>query len=203
MRINLVTVIAFVIGFLGVKYGLEYYRESQAVDKATQEIEALREQARAEHPDEPEVLVVQEAAIKKAEDNIRSKGSKEKKIQTAASTFLGFYLVNFRKRAEYCDQQGVDITPFTNAFRDSHAKEYDTAINAIAYSQSDLSKLYNMLEEQLQKVIDQDMQFIAQQNSISVADACKLLADSADVIVPNMHISVMQPFVYDTLMSGG
>lgn len=202
MKIKLVTVIAFIVGFLGVKYGLEYYRESQAISKATQEIEALREEARTQHPDEPEVLVVQEAAIRKAEDNIRSKGSQKKKIQTAASTFLGFYLVNYRKRAEYCEKEGVDISQFTSAFRDSHIRVYETAINAIDYSQSDLNKLYNMLDDQLQKVIDQDMKFIAEQNSISVADACKLLADSADVIVPELQFSVMQPYVYDTLMSG-
>ncbi len=199
---HIVSIISFALAFFAIQYGMDYYREYSAVNKANAEIEAIREEVRQNNPDEPEVLAVQEAAIKKAEENINSKGTQKEKVQTAAGTFLGFYLVNFKQRAEYCQGQGVDISPFINAFKESHKNEYAIAVKAISAAPSDVDKLYKMLKPQLETVIEQDMAYIASENGVSLPEACKLISDNAPTLVPDMHISVMQPAVYRALVSG-
>lgn len=198
----IVSIISFAAAFFVVQYGLDYYREYSAVNSANAEIEAIREDVRKNNPDEPEVLAVQQAAIMKVEENINSKGTQREKVQTAAGTFLGFYLVNFRQRAEYCQNQGVDIAPFTSAFKDSHKNEYAIAVKALSAAPADVDKLYKMLKPQLVTVIEQDMEFIASENGVSLDEACVLISDNADVLVPDMHISVMQPAVHSVLISG-
>ncbi|MFV2055064.1 MAG: hypothetical protein ACC707_01300 [Thiohalomonadales bacterium] len=201
MKKIIISAISFVAAFFAVPYGMDYYREYSAVASANAEIEAIREEVRINNPDEPEVLAVQQAAIVKVGENINSKGSKKERIQTAASSFMGYYLVNYRQRAEYCQEQGVDITPFINAFKEAHKREYAVAVKAISAKPSDLDKLFNILKPQLAKVIEQDMEFIASKNGVSLAGACQLISDNAAVLVTEVHISVMQPVVYNTLMS--
>lgn len=198
----IVSIISFAAAFFAVQYGMDYYREYSAVNRANQEIETIREEALKNNPDEPEVLAVQQAALKRVEENINSKGSQKERIRTAAGTFLGFYLVNYRQRAEYCQKQGVDITRFTSAFKESHKTEYAIAVKAVSAGPSEIDKLYKMLEPQLVTVIEQDMEFIASENGISLAEACKLVSDNAAALVSEMHISVMQPTVHKTLVSG-
>jgi hypothetical protein len=198
----IIPIISFAAAFFAVKYGMDYYREYSAVNSANAEIEAIRENAQKNNPDEPEVLAVQKAAIKIVEEKINSKGTQKEKVQTAAGTFLGFYLVNYRQRAEYCQNQGVDIAPFKTAFKNSHKNEYAIAVKAISASPSDVDKLYKMLKPQLVTVIEQDMEFIASENGVSIGEACKLISENADILVPDMHISVMQPAVHSVLVSG-
>ncbi len=196
------SIISFAVAFFAVQYGMDYYREYSAIHSANAEIEAIREDVRLNNPDEPEVLAVQQAAIRKAEQNINSKGTQQEKVQAAAGTFLGFYLVNFRQRAEYCQDQGVDIAPFTSTFKESHKNEYAIAVKATSAAPSDIDKLYRMIKPQLITVIEQDMEFIASENGVSLAEACSLVSDNAAILVPDMHISVMQPAVHNVLVSG-
>ena len=180
---------------------MDFYRDYSAENIVKQEMDKLRAEARINNPDEPEVLAVQKAAIKKAEENINSKGSHKKKIQTAAGTFMGFYLVNYRQRTAFCNKKGVDISSFTNAFKDSHINEYSTAVNALSYNPSEVDELYSMLKPQLEIVIVQDMEHLAKESGVSLSEACQLISDNAAIIVPQMHISIMQPIVHKTLMS--
>ncbi|WP_339670454.1 hypothetical protein [Dasania marina] len=202
MKKNIISALSFAAAFFAVQYGMDYYKEYSAVNRASAEIEFIREYVRKNNPDEPEVLAVQQAAIKKSEENINSKATQKEKVQTAAGTFLGFYLVNYRQRTEYCQNQGVDITSFTSAFKDSHKNEYAIAVKAVSASPSDVDKLFNMLKPQLVTVIEQDMEFIASENRVSLPEACKLISDNASILIPEMHISVMQPLVHSVLMSG-
>ncbi len=201
MMKSVIWIVSFAAAFIAVQYGMDYYQEYTAVNKANRQIEAIREDVRKNNPDEPEVLAVQQAAIKKAEENINSKGTQRERVQTAAGTFLGFYFVNYRQRAEYCHEKDVDISPFTSAFKESHKEEYATAVNALSASPSDIDKLFGMLKPYLVTVIEQDMEYIASENSVSLAEACQLIADNAPIMVPELHISIMQPAVHKTLMS--
>lgn len=202
MKKNIISIISFAAAFFAVQYGMDYYREYSAVNRANQEIEAIREDAQKNYPDEPEVRAAQRAAIRKAGENINSKGSHRERVQTAAGTFLGFYLINYRQRAEYCRIQGVDITPFTSAFKESHKNEYEIAVKSVSAAPSDIDKLFNLIKPQLVTVIEQDMGFIAKENGVSLAEACQLISDNASALAPEMHISVMQPTVYSVLVSG-
>ncbi len=193
--------ITLIVAFWGVQYGLTYYQEFSAVQEANSAIDMIREEARNSSPEVPEVLAVHELAIKKAEENIQAKVSMKEKQKAAAGNFMGFYLVNSRQRATYCSNLGVDITPFINAFEESHHTEYDTAVKALAAQPKDVDKLYQMLKPQFLTVIDQDMTYIANENEVGVAEACRLISDHVDVLMSDMHISVMQPAVYKALMN--
>ena len=50
-------------------------------------------------------------------------------------------------------------------------------------------------------MILQDMNDIAAANKLSVKEACQLIAENADNLVKEMHLSKMQPAVYQALSS--
>lgn len=201
---KLVSFIVFVAMGLGVKYAvLSYQNPDQANnlnDAAQVQMTALQEEAKTQFPDDPDVVALQKAAIKKADEKILSANSEQAQKKTAAGVFLGFYLVNTRERVSFCKTQGVDISPFATTFRNEHVQVHNTAINALAISNKQVDALYKQLKPQLSDTIRQDMQFIAQQNGVSVAEACQLVSDNAEMLVDQMKISVAQPTVYATLM---
>jgi len=194
--------VSLALAYFTVQFGMDYYREYAVVKSVDAEIQALREDARKNNPDQPEVIAVHDAAKKKTAENINAKTSVIEKQKTAAGNFIGFYLVNYRQRAEFCRDQGVDISPFIQAFAESHTDEYSMAVKAISAAASDVDKLYDMLKPQLVTVIEQDMTYIAKQNEVSLAEACQLISDNVSILMPDMHISVMQPVVYKALMAG-
>jgi len=61
--------------------------------------------------------VVREFAVKKLKKVFKPKQ------KAVAGDFMGFYLVNSWQRAVFCSNLGVEITPFINAFVESHQPE--------------------------------------------------------------------------------
>ena len=199
---KLITIIAFAAAFFAAKYFMANAEKEAAFKNANDELDAIRADVRKNSPDEPEVLAVHEAASKKMAEKINSRGTTKEKQRTAAGSFLGYYLVNYRQRAEYCKGLGVDIKPFINFFKDLHQDEYAVAVKAVAASPKNIDELYAGLQSQFVTVIEQDMSYIAKENGVSLAEACQLIADHADILVPDMHISLTQPVVYQALMAG-
>ena len=199
---KLIPIIAFAAAFYAAKYFMVNTDKDAAFISAHAELDAIRADVRKNNPDEPEVLAVHEAASKKMAESINSKGTTEEKQRTAAGSFLGYYLVNYRQRAEYCNDLGVDIKSFISAFKDLHKDEYTVAVKAVAATPEIIDELYAGLQSQFVTVIEQDMAYIAKVNDVSLAETCRLIADHADVLVPDMHISLTQPVVYQALMIG-
>jgi len=199
---KVLSIISFAAAFFAVQYGMDYYREYSAKNEVYKQIEEIRKAAKENSPDEPEVIAIQHAAMRKIEENINTQGSKKEKLQTAAGVFLGFYLVNHRQRDEYCKTKGVDIAPFTSAFKKSHEREYAIATKAISAGPSEVDKIYRMLKSQLATAVQQDIEFIASEHGVSLAEACRLISDNAATLVRDMHISVAHPSVYNILVPG-
>ncbi len=199
---KIVSVVIFLAVFFGIRYGMDYYQKYSNAKQLNQEITALRETAREAYPDDHESVALQKAAVKSLEENLNSKASDEEKLQTAAGSFFGFYLVNYRQRTDYCKDQGVDITSFANAFKQAHTNEFAIAEKALSTTTADLDELFATIQPQIVSVIEQDMEYIASENDMSIADACQLISDHADVLVPEMHMSVIQPAVHKVLVSG-
>ena len=199
-KILLIT--AFAAAFFAVKYGMATSEKEAAFKSANAEIDAIRAEARKNNPDKPEVIAVHEAASKKMAESINAKGTAKEKQQAAAGSFLGYYLVNYRQRADYCESLGVDITPFISAFKALHEEEYAVAIQTLSATQKNIDELFSGLKPQLVTVIEQDMAYVANENGVSLAEACRLISDHADILVPDMHISQTQPVVYQALMPG-
>jgi len=200
---KIILILAVAAAFFAVKYGMVNAEKNAAMKSANAEIDAIRADVRKNNPDEPEVLAVHEAASKKMVENINAKGTIKEKQKTAAGSFLGYYLVNYRQRAEYCKNLGVDITPFISAFKALHEDEYAVAVKAVSATSEKIDELFRGLQPQLVTVIEQDMEYVANENGVSLAEACRLISDHADILVPDMHISLSQPLVYQALMPGG
>ncbi len=199
---NLIVIIVIAATFFATKYFLADSEKEEAFKNAHAEIDAIRSDVRKNQPDEPEVLAMHEAASKKMIDNINAKGTAKEKQKTAAGSFLGYYLVNHRQRAEYCKNLGVDIMPFIDAFKALHEAEYAVAVKAVNATPENVDELFVGLQPQFVTVIEQDMAYIANENGVSLAEACRLISDHADILVPDMHFALTQPAVHQALMAG-
>ncbi|MGH8556766.1 MAG: hypothetical protein ACRESZ_04755 [Methylococcales bacterium] len=125
----------------------------------------------------------------------------QKRANTAADMFWGFYFVNVRERSEFCEEQATNIQTFVKAFEKIHVNEFSKAKSIYARSSADENKVYTLLKPQLRKIILQDMNDIAATNKITLKQACELIAENADVLVKEMHLSKAQPAVYYALSS--
>jgi len=195
------SVAAFIVAFVAVKYGMEAYREHEAIAKVEKSLDQLKADATQKHPDVPISIAMQQEATEKATKTITSETDELRRANTAADMFWGFYFVNVRERPEFCREQGVDIQPFVKAFERVHVNEVAKARSIYAGVSADENKTYMLIKPQLRKLIVQDMNDIATSNKISVKEGCQLISENADTLIKEMHLSKMQPAVFQALSS--
>ncbi|MEO5625623.1 MAG: hypothetical protein ABIQ70_06430 [Dokdonella sp.] len=194
--------IAFVVGFVAVKYALQLYREHSVVAAAEQSIAQTTQQGVEKHPDLQVSEAVQLEAVAAASRAIKVANDDRTSIATAASTFIGFYLVNDRERPRFCRELGVDISSFVSPFEREHQAELTKARTVLsAIPDASEERLYALLQPQLRKVIDQDMKDISTKSSTSLKGACEVVAAGGAAIAEKMQISKIQPDVYAALMN--
>ncbi len=200
---KIVIVLIFVATFVGaqqlVRLGFEKYEESKVVAAVEDKLAEIEAEADREDSGLPRSEAIQEIAIKKAEENIQSKATPQQRKETAVSTFMGFYLVNYRTRSEFCADLGVSISSFTGRFRELHRDELDLSRNTVFKNDIDVDKVYDLLGPQLERVIDQDMNDLASQYGVDLAGACELVEQNGAAFAEAMHISKVQPAVYAEL----
>jgi hypothetical protein len=196
-------VLVFVASLIGAKYavefGLQMYKDRQAVIAAEAAFEEIESEAERSASTAPKSVIRQEIAIEKAEQNINSKSTPQQKKKAAVSTFMGFYLVNFRTRTEYCDELGIGISTFTDEFKRLHRDELSVSREVVFKKQADINKLYELIHPQLQKVIAQDMSDIAAQYQVTNVQACQLVEDNGVAFAEAIHVSKIQPSVFREL----
>jgi hypothetical protein len=108
--------------------------------------------------------------------------------------------VNNRARPEFCNELGVDISTFVTAFESNHSSEITKARALLAKASYQEDKLYELTKTQLQQAIVQDMNDIASKNNITPKGACELVAQNGKDLATFIHISKIQPAVYNALM---
>ena len=198
-KIRLLTV--FFMAFFGAVDGVKDQQEDSIKTEVNRTMNELRDQAVESNPDKPKVIAIQEAAIEQAKNNVMAQESIQDKKQTAAQTFLGFYMINSKTRPEYCQKLGIEIEQFVDLFKSSHAQEMATANQILKLTPDQQKQIYLLISDQLNQLIDDDMQFIAKEWQVDLSGACQMLNDQANLIVPDMHLSVMQPVLHQQLMS--
>ncbi len=194
-------ILAFIITFLAGKYGIEAYREHQAVSKVEQSLSKMQTEAAQKYPDAPVSIALHQVATEQASKKIASETDVQKRASIAADMFWGFYFSNVRERPEFCREQGADIQPFVKAFEKGHAKEFTQARTIYARSSADESEVYALFKPQLRKMIQQDMNDIATANKVTLKEACQLIAENGESLAKEMHLSKMRPAVYQALSS--
>lgn len=196
-------VVAVVAAFVAVKEGKQWWFDARAMDKAgaaaNKEMDDMRAKAAAEHPDKPVALALQEEALKAL-----AKESGDKKADTAADQFIGFYMVNVRTRPDYCKALGVDISPFTNEFIAQHKDLYAKSRMIHARSPYAPDKIENEMFKQLQptfkKTIQDDLALAAKQNNATEKDVCEAFASNGKEMAAEMHLSKLAPALYQAMV---
>lgn len=198
---KLLPVVAFIAAFIAIKYGMETYREHETVAKAGKTLDKIKADAIQKHPDDPISMAMQQEATEVTTKMITSQTDDLKRANISADIFWGFYFINVRERPEFCREQEVDIQPFVEEFERSHITEVSKARAIYAKVLADENKTYALIKSQLRKAIVQDMNDIATMHKISVKEACKLVSENANALVKEMHLSKLQPVVFQALSS--
>jgi hypothetical protein len=199
---KIVYAVIFAAALVGAKYGYDQYVERKAVAKAEKVLKQTRKDGIEKNPGVPQSEALRRQAVEVSAARIEGQTNDKKRFLTAASTFMGFYLVNTRERHAYCRERGVDTTPFVAAFDNVHRSELAAARAGLAKTAIKEDELYEMLQAQFRKTIADDMNDIASSQKLSVKQACELIADNGKEFAVEMHISKFQPVVYQVLTTG-
>jgi len=121
-------------------------------------------------------------------------------VQTAALKFFGFYHLNVRTRSAYCSSRGVDMSGFTDKFRQSQRATHAKASAVIASAGMTEEQVYANSRAELEGLIASDMEKIEQQAGLGANGACAVMVMHADMIVPGIDFAKVMPEVHRTLM---
>jgi len=194
---TIITILAFVIGITLVKLGINAYNEHQLRSTAQHTVENLQVEGKKNHPNEYASEALRQEAVTQASKQLETETDSAKRLQNAAGMFLGFYQLNTRSRPEYCISLGVDINSFVTAFVDEHTKELAKVREIL--SGQDEDKIYELLGPQFKKLVMQDITDMATAQKTDNKGACTLIQQNGVGLATHMHISKMQPHVYEVL----
>lgn len=163
------------------------------------EYSRLVKEGLAENPDMPASVAAQKRARVVGAEQLAEAGSDSERNMIAAGQFWGFLYVNTRARSRYCDDVGVDITPFAEAFAKAHEREQAVAAHVFSEAGFRLEDHWESLEPAMLKAVRQDMSDIQKMNNLSAVDACRIFAEKPDALVENMLLRDKAPATYETL----
>lgn len=167
---------------------------------AHETIEKITKDGEENHPDVPKAEAWKRQATSDASTQLEARSKPEDKRAFAAGTFMGFYLVNVRARAELCDSFGVSITDFTTKFANAHSAEYAVANTSVIEQGTNIDQLYTSLKPELMKVVTQDTLDIGNMIHADSRGACAFIEEHSDNVVKEMMFSKSQPALYKALM---
>lgn len=185
---------------LGLRLGVEQWRESALVGEVDAAVEDIRAQAVARHPGLPEPVAMAREASAMAAARLAAEPDPDKRRVMAAGNLFGVYFLNTRQRPAFCRDLGVDIGPFVAAFERINAKTLAAARAALESSPVAENELYAALRPQLERLMEKDMADLAARHGITAAAACRALADDAGALAGAMDMAVLQPASHGVLM---
>ena len=194
---------AFILATEGWERVRQRQEIARGVEQAKAKIDALRDKAAREHPNEDPVTAMQTVAAEEATKRINDL-SGANKVASAASSFLGFYLMNVKGREEYCSQFAVNLSQWLAAFQSANAAPYLKARAVYESHRYPISKaeetLYTSLHLEILRFVEEDMNTVARTNGLSTKGACELLNSHADELANNVQFSKILPVANRALM---
>jgi len=124
-----------------------------------------------------------------------------KQASTAADQFWRYFWVNTRMRFDYCKEQGVDISAFTQAFENLHRDDVKRASAISAREGADKEKIYSLLKSEHRKVIEDDMLGIARANNTDLREVCRSLAEHGLEAADAMQLAKVNPAIHQALVT--
>jgi hypothetical protein len=161
----------------------------------------LRAEAVGKHPEMSESMAMRAAAVERAEREIATPQSTESLAGNAAGNFVGFYLVNTRTRADYCQARGVDLSPFVARFSSVHAPEWAKAQTLLRRRGMDAEQVWPQLKPTMDKLIEQGMRDTAASAQTDETGVCRYMAEHPELVVPTLTYSTVSPTLERALMS--
>jgi type II secretory pathway pseudopilin PulG len=189
----IIGILIFVAALAAIGYSMRANRTRVMTEAADKAFEQMRTEANKTHPNDTTGEGIQQAATTMIEKSLAGETDATKKARLAGNTFSGYYYGNMRVRKAYCQEQGVDISPFTNAFADMHKTELRKARQAAKLTDEIIDTRFAILQPQMTKLISQDMRGIADDQKISLKEACQLFVEQGKELAAEMHVSKQQP----------
>ena len=144
-------------------------------------------------------VIAQQQAIRNIESIINDQPTLLDKRKAAASSFMGFYLVNTRTRQAFCSRKGVALDTYNAQFKLEHDLLLIEAKKLLFKDEGSIDAFYQLIKEQGTASVAQDMSDIANMLNISLEEACVFLNSSAQDFVPKMSFANTQPLAYKYL----
>lgn len=145
-----------------------------------------------------ESLAMSRAASELAEDMLGQADDKAK-LETAAGVFAGYMVRNTMGLKAYCAGHGVDVSPFTNAFKAQHKDMAETAEKYYVI-ENQMQAIYDEMKDTLTKLIDQEMSDVAAMMGYkSNAQSCEWMNSSAEQVLEHAKFEKAVPAAYAVL----
>ena len=193
-------VIAFVVAFVIINRVSTEFQTERAAENKYHEIEKV---ALDKYADAPKADALQQAAVEVASADLSQLDGADR-ANFAAENFFGFLWMNTRLRRDYCEDLGVDITPFVRVFSEAHVQERERAeeiFRNAGTNEEEMWRLYRQ-QEYLHAFIRQDMQDFQKGAELDSQNAaCAAFIEFADDLVKEIHLSKRIPEIHKALMS--
>ena len=199
-----VGIIAIVACVVLAVFGLRFVLEKRDEAAAAKVYEEIAAEAEARNPGATGSSVsetLQQVAAERTSELIASQETDADRRKAAMETFAGFFYLNVVTRPAYCLRHGEQIPEFVEAFTSVHVEE----LKILAANGVDLNARFNdphftrVMDQAAWPTIETDMNSIQQEQGISAAQSCQLVNRSAAELAPRIHLSVVQPQVYEAL----
>jgi hypothetical protein len=160
----------------------------------------MQREAQAKYKTLPPAEAIKRYASEKMSKELAAITSVEERAFKAAQIFMGFYWVNARARAEFCEKEGVDISSFVTEFSRRHRPQYDRAMSLFQAHGLSAEDTWSTLRASLTHAVEQDMWPLGGYG-MSMADACREIAKGPVTLASKLDLSMHEPNLQRALMS--
>lgn len=195
LKVSQIGVVVCAIGAVNLFSSIEQQQAFKQMDAAV--TESINDAKPVDGKSASEAL--REKTMKHANEVIANTSDNDKKLSTAASQFMGFYLVNVRTRPEYCLTLGVAIPTFVKEFEEINHPELIAARKALAILPSDEEKFYLQARESILKGFIFQIKDQAVQYKITEKQICEATELNAKEFASEMQFSKLMPLQSKTM----
>jgi hypothetical protein len=168
--------------------------------QAEGEVYKMEREAQRQQPGKPIAVAMNNYAIGKASEELAATASPEERRLKAAQIFIGYYLINTRGRAEYCQERGVDVSAFVDEFARLHRPQYDRAAALLEAKRVTVEKIWSITRGAMERPLKHDMGSYGPPPRPGQPSACEELAKRAKFFARKLDLRERQPDVHSALM---
>ncbi len=120
-----------------------------------------------------------------------------------AETFIGFWMLQGRARAEFCAEAGVDFASFRAAFEARNKNQHERAIALLSEQGTSEERLYEMFTQPMRDQVQYEMLYIKSGLPTERKAACDYLLSKRVEILPFLEFHRAVPAANRALMIYG